>query len=252
MALGVEERGGELDFEGSGGLDEVDDGGGLDGLVGHQLGGGGAEFGAGGDGVLAGRGVFDQGGRGFDLAEEGVGEAGVEVLATGWVGDGEGRGLVAEDLAGGVADVPGGLGGGGAELLAERANLGELAGEQAGDLGFEGAGVDDLAERGVGGEREQVAGEVEGAGLEGAGVGLVLHPGGLGDGALEGVEHPGADGVVGGEEGFDGGGVAGGPGGCVRAGELGRVPAGLAEVLVAGGALLAVPALFVDQRDRGE
>jgi hypothetical protein len=83
VALGVEERGGEFDFEGCGGSDEVDDRGGLDGLVGHQLGGGCAEFGAGGDEVVAGRGVLDQGGRGFDFVEEGVGEARVEILSAG-------------------------------------------------------------------------------------------------------------------------------------------------------------------------
>ena len=75
VALGVEERGGEFDFERAGVFDEIDDGGGLDGLVGHQFGGGGAEFGAGGDGVVVGRGVLDQRGRGLDLADEGVGEA---------------------------------------------------------------------------------------------------------------------------------------------------------------------------------
>ena len=109
-----------------------------------------------------------------------------------------------------MRDVPGGRCGGGLELFAERANLGEFAGEQAGDLVFEGAGADDLAERGVGGERQQVAGDVEGAGLEGAGVGGVVHAGGLGDGGFEGFEHVGADFVVGGEERFDGGGVGGG------------------------------------------
>ena len=208
VALGVEERGGELDLERGGVFDEIDDGRGLDGLAGHQLGGGVAEFGAGGDGVVVGCGVFDQRGRGLDVAEQGVGEAAKSAAG--------GSGMVKEAAssqrtrAASWCDVPGGAGGGGAELLAERANLGELAGEQAGDLRLEGAGVDDLAERGVGGERQQVAGDVEGAGLEGAVVGLVLHGGGLGDGALEGLQHAGADGVVGGEEGFDCGGVGGG------------------------------------------
>jgi len=84
VALGIEERGGEFDFEG-GVFDKVDDGSGLDGLVGHELGGGGAEFGAGGDGVGVGRGVLDQGGRGLDIAGEGVGEAGVKIGAAGWI-----------------------------------------------------------------------------------------------------------------------------------------------------------------------
>ena len=71
---------------------------------------------------------------------------------------------------------------------------------------------------------------------------------GLRDGGFEGFEHPGADVLVGGEEGFDGGGVGAAVGGA----EVGGEPAGLAEVLVAGGALLAVPALLVDERDGGE
>ena len=76
VALGVEERGGEFDFERAGVFDQVDDGGGFDGLAGHEFGGGGAEFGAGGDGVVVGRGVFDQRGRGLDVAQEGVGRRG--------------------------------------------------------------------------------------------------------------------------------------------------------------------------------
>ena len=82
--------------------------------------------------------------------------------------------LVDEGLGGLGVEVPGGAGGGFAELCAEQADLGGGVGEQARDLGFEGAGADDLAERGVGGERKQVAGDVEGAGAEGALVGLGL------------------------------------------------------------------------------
>ncbi len=99
-----------------------------------------------------------------------------------------------------------------AEFVAEGADFGEVAGEQAGDLGFEGAGVDDLAERGVGGEGEEVAGDVEGAGLEGAVVGVRLHRVGRGMALGEGVEHVLAEVLVGGEEGLDGGGVGGGLG----------------------------------------
>ncbi len=116
-----------------------------------------------------------------------------------------------------------------------------------GDLGFEGAGVDDLTEGGIGGEGQEIAGYVEGAGLEGALVGFGLHLGGLRDSGFEGLQHTGADAVVGGEEGFDGGGEARGFGA-----ELGGEPAGGAEVLVAGGTLLAIPALLVDELDGGE
>ncbi len=70
--------------------------------------------------------------------------------------------------------VPGGPGGGFAQLVAQGADFGGGVGEQARDLGFKGAGADDLAERGVGGQRKQVAGDVEGAGAEGALVGFGL------------------------------------------------------------------------------
>ncbi len=158
VAVRVEKGCGEFDFGGLVGGDEVDDGGGSDGLAGHEFGGGLREERAGGALVVVRDGVLDEGGGGFD-----------------------GRG-------GGVG-VPGGGGGGVAEFFAEGADFGEVAGEEAGDLGFEGAGVDDLAERGVGGEGEEVAGDVEGAGLEGAGVGVLLHGVRAGDALGEGGEH---------------------------------------------------------------
>ena len=114
--------------------------------------------------------------------------------------------LFAEHLRGAVLNVPGGFGGGDAQLFGELADLGELAGEQARDLRLQRAGVDDLAERGVRRQRQQIAGHVEGAGLQRALVGLGLHLFGPRDGGLQGLEHAGADVVVGGEEGFDGGG----------------------------------------------
>jgi hypothetical protein len=46
--------------------------------------------------------------------------------------------------------------------------------EQAGNLRFKGAGADDLAERGIGGQGKQVAGHVKGASLERALVDLGL------------------------------------------------------------------------------
>ena len=47
--------------------------------------------------------------------------------------------------------------------------------KQVRDLVLERAGVDDLAQRGVGRQRQQVAGDVEGAGPQRALVGLLLH-----------------------------------------------------------------------------
>ena len=147
----------------------------------EDLRGGLGELGAGLDLVVVGLGVFDQRGRGADLAGEQVGGFGGE----GWVG---GCQLFDEGRAGLGVDVPGGAGGGFAQLAAQVAHLGDGVGEQAGDLGFEGAGVDDLAERGVGGQREQVAGHVKGAGLEGALVGFRLQSLGTGDAAARAAQ----------------------------------------------------------------
>ncbi len=70
VAGGVKERGGELDFEGLGALDEIDERRSGDGEVAEELGGGLGEFGLGLDEVVVGLGVFDQCGRGADLAGE--------------------------------------------------------------------------------------------------------------------------------------------------------------------------------------
>ncbi len=206
----------------------------------HEGGCGLGEVAGGFDEIGVGAGVLDESGSGFDFAKEGLLEGGGEF----GVGD---AGVFDEGAGGGVVDVPGGAGGGGAELFAECADLREGAGEEAGDLGFEGSSVDDLAERGIGGEREEVAGDIEGAGLEGAIVGVGLHGVGAREGGFESFEHPGAGVLVGGEEGFYGGGVGGGGGA-----EVGSKPAGLLEVLITGGALLTVPALLVDELDGGE
>ena len=217
VAMRVEEAGGELDFEGFVVLEEVDDGGRVDRLVAHELVSSLREVGAACAEIGRGDSVFDEGGGSADGPGVGVG-------------------------------VPGGRGGGVAELVAEGADLGEVTGEEAGDLGFEGAGIDDLPEGGIGGEGEEVAGGIEGSCLEGALVGFGLHGLGAGDRMLQGFEHTGADAVVGGEGLLDGLGVEGRGGFRRGRGE----PAGAAEVLVASGALLTVPALLVDQGNGGE
>ena len=73
-------------------------------------------------------------------------------------------------------------------------------GEQARDLCFESAGAHDLAERGVGGEWQQIAGDIEGAGLEGALVGLGLEGFGARDAAAKQLEDGGGGALVGIEE----------------------------------------------------
>ncbi len=74
VAGGVEQRGGQLDFQGFGALDQVDEPElSAMGMVGQEFGGGLGQFGAGLDLVFVGLGVFDQGGSGADLAGEQLG-----------------------------------------------------------------------------------------------------------------------------------------------------------------------------------
>jgi len=141
--------------------------------------------------------------------------------------------------------VPCGLRGGVAQLFAKLANLFERAGEQSRHLGFERPRIHNLAQRGVGRERQQVARCIERASLQGPRVGIFFHLIGTRDYPLERLKHAGTEFVVGGEEALDGLGVVG----AVVAVEVRGVPAGAAEVLVAGGALLAIPARLVHQRD---
>src|SRR5262249_26029264 len=57
--------------------------------------------------------------------------------------------------------IVGGRGGGLLEQFAEAADFAVRMRKQAGDLGLQRAGVDDLAQRGVGAKRQQVAGNIE-------------------------------------------------------------------------------------------
>jgi len=138
-----------------------------------------------------------------------------------------------EEGGGGLGvDVPGGAGGGIAELEAEVANFSNGVGEQAGNLRFKGAGTDDLAEGRVGGEREQVAGYIKGAGFQSALVCLGLEGIRAGDAAAKRFKDLGGGALVGGEEIADGAGVE--VGGCGVLVEIGKEPAGFEEVLVTG------------------
>ena len=140
------------------------------------------QHGAGLDQVLVGLGVFDQRGRGADFAREQGGGFGGQTPgapatpislpspsiarpgSTTTRGDSDSRfspsttpayGTLAafsnsssffdEGGAGFGVDVPGRAGGGVAQLFAQVADLGHGMGEQPRDLGFQGAGVDDLA-----------------------------------------------------------------------------------------------------------
>ena len=211
--------------------------------VAEQLGGGLREFGLGLDRVVVGLGVFDQGGRGADLAGE-------ELAASAARAGSAAASLSTKAAAAWALTFQAGPVAASRSFTAQVADLGDGVGEQAGDLGFEGAGADDLAERGVGGQRKQVAGHVEGAGLEGALVGFGLEGFRTGDAAAEEFEDGRGGALVGGKEILDGLGVELGRGGILA--KIREIPAGLEEVLVAGRALLAVPALLVDEDDGGQ
>ena len=103
-------------------------------------------------------------------------------------------------MDGAGVQVPGRAGSSFAELFAEEANFSGGVREQAGDLSFERAGADDLPERGVCGEGQQVPGDVEGAGTESALVGLGLEAFGVRDTAAEQIENGGTGALVGREE----------------------------------------------------
>ena len=167
----------------------------------QEFGGGLGQFGAGLDLVVVGLGVFDQGGSGADFAGEQVGGFGGQLR-----GSDAGQ-LFNKGGAGLGVDVPGGAGGGFAELDSQVAHLGGGVGEQARDLGFQRAGVHDLAQRGVGGQGKQVAGHVKGAGLEGALVGLGLHGLRAGNTPAQRIKNRVVDALVGAKEVFDGFGI---------------------------------------------
>ena len=153
------------------------------------------EFGARLDQILVWLGVFDERGCGADLAGEEVGSLGRE-LGVGQFGD--------EGFASAGVDVPGGAGGGFAELCSQVAHFGDGVREQTGDLRFERARVDDLAERGIGGQRKQISCHIEGPRLEGAVVGFGLHRLGAGDALAQGFVDSGSGALVGREQVFDG------------------------------------------------
>ena len=113
---GVEEGGGQLDFEGLGALDEIDDGGWGDGVGSEELGGGLGEFGASLGLIGVGLGVFHEGGGSVDGAGEELGGFFPELGAE--VGD---FGLKGRELIG--VEVPGGASGCVAEADSEVADF---------------------------------------------------------------------------------------------------------------------------------
>ena len=104
-------------------------------------------------------------------------------------------------------DVPGWASSGFTEFEPQVSDFGSWVREQAGDLRLERASVDNLAKGGVGGQRKQKAGYVEGAGFEGALVGVGLESIRAGDAATQGFKNLGGGALVGGEEILDGFGI---------------------------------------------
>ena len=196
------------------------------------------EFGARLDQILVWLGVFDERGRGADFAGEEVGSLGPEFGVAQFCD---------ESFAGAGVYIPRGASGGFAELCSKVAHFGDGMRKQTGHLRLEGARVDDLAEGGIGGQRQQVSCHIEGPRLEGAVVGFGLHLLGTDDALAEGFVNCGGGALVGREKAPDGVAVKVGGGGVGA--EVREVPAGFLEVLIAGGAFLAVPALLVDQYD---
>ena len=119
--------------------------------------------------------------------------------------------------------------------------------QEAGDLRFQGARVDDFSQRSVRGQRQQVAGTIEGSGAQGAVVGVLLHFFRLGNLGAEQFDRTAGNFVIAGEERFN----------LLRiklprldvGAECRQIPATLFEILIAGGAFLAVPALLIHQHD---
>ena len=131
MAGRVEQRRGQLDFERLGALDQIDQR--APRAMGRSFENSAAAWASsalGLDLVVVGLGVFDQRGRGADFAGE---EAGRLRRPGAWVGSGE---LLDEAGAGLGVDVPGGAGGGFAQLETQVAHLGDRDGRAAGRPGF--------------------------------------------------------------------------------------------------------------------
>ena len=128
------------------------------------------------------------------------------------------------------------------QQLRQVADLGVSVREQVRDLVLQRPRIHDLAQRGVGGQGQEVAREVEGARAQRALVDLRLHLRGPWRALLQIAEHPLGGALVLGEQELDGFAVE--PPRFFVVAEIGGVVAALLEVLIAGGALLAVPALL--------
>src|ERR1700747_2957042 len=130
------------------------------------------------------------------------------------------------------------------------ANLRMRVREQVRDLILQSARVDDLSERSVSSQRQEVARNIEGACFQRTVVGLLLHLIGLRRSLCQIAEHIFGERFVFREKIVDGAGVQLPCRGV--AAEVGSVVATFSEILVAGGTLLPVPTLLVSDDDGGQ
>ena len=120
-------------------------------------------------------------------------------------------------------------------------------GEQPRDLGLQRPRIHNLAQRGVGSQGQQVARYVKGARLERSLVGVRWHGFRAGNTPAQSIKDRRGGSLVGVKKLFDILGVELCRGGILA--EIREKPAGFEKILVAGGALLPVPALLVHQDD---
>ena len=235
----VEQRGGDLHLKMLIDVQQIDQGRRIDRSVAHQLARGLIQLRAAALQVGARFGILHQRGRGAHRREKAIQNLGGSL--------GVDRALAGELFATFALQVPGRMARGVPQLCAELAHLRERARKQARNLRLQRPGVHNLAQRRIGCERQQVARRIEGPRLQGALVALLLHAFGTRQSAPQRLGHPVAQALVGGKQRVHGGVVL-----HARARIQGRrVPAGAPEVLVPRGALLAVPAGLIHQRDCG-
>ena len=196
MAGGVKQRGGQFHFERFGPLHQVDQRRLIDGHIAEQIGGGLGELGTGLDFVIIRLSILDQRGRGAHLAGEPLGSIGSQGGIGGLEFAGKSRGLLR-------IHIPRRSRSSLAQPGAQVAHLGGGVGKQPRYLGLERASADDLAQGGIGGQRQQVAREIEGAGLQRALVALGLQSLRALDAPAQRIEHRAAGLAVGFKQTFD-------------------------------------------------
>src|SRR2546421_8766194 len=122
--------------------------------------------------------------------------------------------------------------------------------KQVGDLCFQSPCVDDLTEGSVGGERQQISGNIESPCFQRTVIALLLHLGGLGRSLCKVAEHAFRKRFVFREKFVDGVSVEFPC--CVIRSKLRNVITAFPEILVSRRALLTIPPLLVGDDDGGQ